>query len=310
MSRDPSHEQGIAGSANVKAGVKDELPHHYPEFLERYVKYADKLPSDRSSGSERDDSPNAMFRRMDGAAVGSGAAAGAGVVLSDGDPCSSSLTKSHRPPATLNAASAGELCSLSTTPRVAVTVVPHRTGGKQVAAIVREVSLPAEGRERRPGEPRLTYLPRAPRVGYVTPCALEAKHREKQGRLKLEAAGRQQSMRQAAAIAAARGRAMEGGRCGSPQVFRAINADEFGQKSEICGIAIRHAVRSRVARSQAGGGETAALWPEVHDRAQLLAPQILQELTDAARQTSRSPSPLNSVASQIPLARAHAPSKM
>ena len=137
MSRDPSHEQGIAGAVDVKAGVKDELPNHYKGFLDRYVKYADELPPCSGPESERDDSPAAMFRRMDGAAVGSGAAAGAGA---DGDPCSSSLARSHRPPAALNnrrtvptapwllsAASTGEPCSLSTTRRVAVTVVPHRT---------------------------------------------------------------------------------------------------------------------------------------------------------------------------------------
>ena len=100
MSRDPSHEQGIAGAVDVKAGVKDELPNHYKGFLDRYVKYADELPPCSGPESERDDSPAAMFRRMDGAAVGSGAAAGAGAVLPDGDPCSSSLH--HRPPAALN----------------------------------------------------------------------------------------------------------------------------------------------------------------------------------------------------------------
>ena len=118
-----------------------------------------------------------------------------------------------------------------------------------------------------------------------------AKRREKLGRLKLNAAGRQQSMRQAAAIAAARGRAMDadidGGRCGSPQVF--VRADMFGMKTEIRGNGVREAVRL-----QAGGGKV-ALWPEVHARARKLAPQILRELTDAARhQPSRSPSPLNS----------------
>ena len=96
MSRDPSHEQGIAGSVDVKAGMKDELPNHYKGFLDRYVKYAAELPPCSGPESECDDSPAAMSRRMDGAAVGSGAAAGAGA---DGDPCSSSLARSHRPPA-------------------------------------------------------------------------------------------------------------------------------------------------------------------------------------------------------------------
>ena len=83
MSRDPSHEQGIAGAVDVKAGVKDELPNHYKGFLDRYVKYADELPPCSGPESERDDSPAAMFRRMDGAAVGSGAAAGAAAPVSD-----------------------------------------------------------------------------------------------------------------------------------------------------------------------------------------------------------------------------------
>ena len=402
MSRDPSHEQGIAGAVDVKAGVKDELPNHYKGFLDRYVKYADELPPCSGPESERDDSPAAMFRRMDGAAVGSGAAAGAaapvsdkvehlnkllaeqksapaphtkektgvvtdeeltaqhanGAVLPDGDPCSSSLH--HRPPAALNnrrtvptapwllsAASTGEPCSLSTTrvlvsrgneywwqysqehgsPVLAVSDVPHRTGGSQGAAVAREVPLPAEGREtRRVAVSKVTATVTATGLVAVTslrvrerlpgeqhysvpgsdvaPCALEAKRletraleaakrREKRGRLKLKAAGRQQSMRQAAAIAAARGRAMDadidGGRCGSPQVFVRA-ADMFGMMAEeIRGSGVREAVRGQA------GGETVALWPEVHARAQVLAPQILRELTDAARhQPSRSPSPLNS----------------
>ena len=356
MSRDPSHEQGIAGAVDVKAGVKDELPNHYKGFLDRYVKYADELPPCSGPESERDDSPAAMFRRMDGAAVGSGAAAGAGA---DGDPCSSSLARSHRPPAALNnrrtvptapwllsAASTGEPCSLSTTrvlvsrgneywwqysqehgsPVLAVSDVPHRTGGSQGAAVAREVPLPAEGRETRrvavsdvtatvtatglvavtslrvrerlPGEqhysvPGSDVAPCALEAKRLETRALEAKRREKRGRLKLKAAGRQQSMLQAAAIAAARGRAMDadidGGRCGSPQVFVGP-ADMFGMKApEIRGIKVRDAVRGQA------GGETVALWPEVHARAQVLAPQILRELTDAARhQPSRSPSPLNS----------------
>ena len=41
---------------------------------------------------------------------------------------------------------------------------------------------------------------------------------------------------------------------------------------------------------------------EIQARARVLAPQILQELTDAARQPSRSPSPSNFVAMQIPRA--------
>ena len=248
MSRDPSHEQGIAGAVDVKAGVKDELPNHYKGFLDRYVKYADELPPCSGPESERDDSPAAMFRRMDGAAVGSGAAAGAaapvsdkvehlnkllaeqksapaphtkektgvvtdeeltaqhanGAVLPDGDPCSSSLH--HRPPAALNnrrtvptapwllsAASTGEPCSLSTTrvlvsrgneywwqysqehgsPVLAVSDVPHRTGGSQGAAVAREVPLPAEGRESLPGEQHYSVPD-----GNVAPCALEAKRRE------------------------------------------------------------------------------------------------------------------------------------
>ena len=52
MSRDPSHEQGIAGAVDVKAGVKDELPNHYKGFLDRYVKYAPELPP--CSGPERE----------------------------------------------------------------------------------------------------------------------------------------------------------------------------------------------------------------------------------------------------------------
>ena len=344
MSRDPSHEQGIAGAVDVKAGVKDELPNHYKGFLDRYVKYADELPPCSGPESERDDSPAAMFRRMDGAAVGSGAAAGAGAVLPDGDPCSSSLH--HRPPAALNSRRTVivEPCTTRVlvsrgseywwqysqehgSPVLAVSDVPHRTGGSQGAAVAREVPLPAEGREtRRVAVSKVTATVTATGLVAVTslrvrerlpgeqhysvpgsdvaPCALEAKRletraldeakrREKRGRLKLKAAGRQQSMLQAAAIAAARGRAMDadidGGRCGSPQVFVGP-ADMFGMKApEIRGIKVREAVRGQA------GGETVALWPEVHARAQVLAPQILRELTDAARhQPSRSPSPLNS----------------
>ena len=54
--------------------------------------------------------------------------------------------------------------------------------------------------------------------------------------------------------------------------------------------------------------EKAAYWEwrdEIRAQARVLAPQILKELTDAARQPSRSPSPLNFVAIQIPPAGAH-----
>ena len=326
--RGMSNKQGL-GSVDV-----DELPHHYPEFLGRYVKHDAGSPS----APERDDSPKAMFRKMDGAAVGSGAGAGAGAavqpVLADGDACSSSLTRSYRPPAKVNqqrpklplpsshlpgyhdneprqehdksyrpqtnhstqpeadhcaagarspAAITGQLRSTLSTTRT-VAVVPHRAGGSQVAAVVRKVALPLDGRERRPGEPRLCKLYGTP------PTALEVKRRESQGQLMLEAPGRQESVRQAAAIAAARGRAMEGGRCGSPQVFRAGTGK---LSAELCGIAVR-----RAALTQAGGAR-AALWPEVQARADELAPQILQELTDAAQQPSRPSSPLAPVTWQV-----------
>lgn len=100
-----------------------------------------------------------------------------------------------------------------------------------------------------------------------TPTAPEVVLREQRGRLKLEAAGRQQLMRQAAAVAAARGRAMEGGRCGSPQVFR------DGRQAEICGFKVRSVEQIRF-------GFTRAYWPEVQAQADALVPQILQELTD------------------------------
>lgn len=62
---------------NVKAHAK-ELPGLDGIHL---AKYATNSPT----ASERDDSPLAMFRRMDGAALGSGAGAGAGVVLPERD---------------------------------------------------------------------------------------------------------------------------------------------------------------------------------------------------------------------------------
>ena len=267
MSRDPSLEQGIADPLDMTyhGGVS-----YHGGYYGRCIKYAGGSPN----APERDDSPKAMFRKMDGAALGSGAAAGAEAVLPGGDACSSSLTRSIRPPA----ASTGELRSLSTTRTVAVGPADsQRTDGIQVA-VVREVALPVDGRERRPS----TLL--------GTHYALELKRRESQGRLKLEATGRQQAMRQAAAIAAARGRAMEGDRCGSPQVFR----ESSGKQAEICGLGVREAARSQ------GVKAISALWPEVQARADLLAPQILQELTDAAQQPYRSPSPLHSVANQTP----------
>ena len=269
MSRDPSLEQGIADPLDMTyhGGVS-----YHGGYYGRCIKYA---AGGSPNAPERDDSPKAMFRKMDGAALGSGAAAGAEAVLPGGDACSSSLTRSIRPPA----ASTGELRSLSTTRTVAVGPAgPQRTDGIQVAAVVREVALPVDGRERRPS----TLL--------GTHYALELKRRESQGRLKLEATGRQQAMRQAAAIAAARGRAMEGDRCGSPQVFR----ESSGKQAEICGLGVREAARSQ------GMKAISALWPEVQARADLLAPQILQELTDAAQQPYRSPSPLHSVANQTP----------
>jgi len=111
---------------DVKAHAK-ELP-----GLERIhnAKYATNSPT----ASERDDSPLAMFRRMDGAAVGSGAGAGAEVVLPERDTCSPSLERSHRP---LPARAA--LRSSSTTRTVAV--VPHLGGESQVptgAAVVQD----------------------------------------------------------------------------------------------------------------------------------------------------------------------------
>ena len=269
MSRDPSLEQGIADPLDMTyhGGVS-----YHGGYYGRCIKYA---AGGSPNPPERDDSPKAMFRKMDGAALGSGAAAGAEAVLPGGDACSSSLTRSIRPPA----ASTGELRSLSTTRTVAVGPADsQRTDGIQVAAVVREVALPVDGRERRPS----TLL--------GTHYALELKRRESQGRLKLEATGRQQAMRQAAAIAAARGRAMEGDRCGSPQVFR----ESSGKQAEICGLGVREAARSQ------GMKAISALWPEVQARADLLAPQILQELTDAAQQPYRSPSPLHSVANQTP----------
>ena len=269
MSRDPSLEQGIADPLDMTyhGGVS-----YHGGYYGRCIRYA---AGGSPNAPERDDSPKAMFRKMDGAALGSGAAAGAEAVLPGGDACSSSLTRSIRPPA----ASTGELRSLSTTRTVAVGPADsQRTDGIQVAAVVREVALPVDGRERRPS----TLL--------GTHYALELKRRESQGRLKLEATGRQQAMRQAAAIAAARGRAMEGDRCGSPQVFR----ESSGKQAEICGLGVREAARSE------GLKAISALWPEVQARADLLAPQILQELTDAAQQPYRSPSPLHSVANQTP----------
>ena len=114
---------------NVKAHAK-ELPglggiHH--------AKYATNSPT----ASERDDSPLAMFRRMDGAAVGSGAGAGAGVALPERDTCSPSLERSQHP---LPARAA--LRASSTTRTVAV--VPHLGGGSQVptGAVVVQDALP------------------------------------------------------------------------------------------------------------------------------------------------------------------------
>ena len=118
-----SHGQGTSKSVsaksintNAKAGA-NEIPEHYPEFLARYASNSYRL-----SESERDDSPQVMpelFRRMDGSAGGSGACAGAGAVLPEGDTCSSSLSRSHLPPA----ARVGELSSSSSTNTEAVA--PH-----------------------------------------------------------------------------------------------------------------------------------------------------------------------------------------
>ena len=118
-----SHGQGTSKSVsaksintNAKAGA-NEIPEHYPEFLARYASQSYRL-----SESERDDSPQVMpelFRRMDGSAGGSGACAAAGAALPEGDTCSSSLSRSHLPPA----ARVGELSSSSSTNTEAVA--PH-----------------------------------------------------------------------------------------------------------------------------------------------------------------------------------------
>ena len=127
----PAVEAINVKSTNVKAiNVKAHVPglggiHH--------AKYATNSPT----ASERDDSPLAMFRRMDGAAVGSGAGAGAEVVLPERDTCSPSLERSQHP---LPARAA--LRTSSTTRTVAV--VPHLGGGSQVptGAVVVQDALP------------------------------------------------------------------------------------------------------------------------------------------------------------------------
>ena len=77
MSRDPSHEQGARPAISTYIHGYLDIPWGTPGYLDvtYYRGRMRGIPS-MPDAPKRDDSPKAMFRKMDGAAVGSGAAAG------------------------------------------------------------------------------------------------------------------------------------------------------------------------------------------------------------------------------------------